>query len=186
VRAYLLLCKVELATVNQRQEEVTRPGLELTLGGSKKEDRIMIVRWNPFQELDRLQRDMNALFENRMQRDDETTAVADWRPSVDIYEDNERFVLTAELPGIDPTKVDLKVEENRLSLRGERKLEFEDRKENYHRVERFYGTFARTFSLPNTVDGQKIVAEYKNGMLRVTIPKKPEVMPKQISVKINE
>jgi HSP20 family protein len=145
----------------------------------------MIVRWSPFQELTRLQRDMNALFESRT-GDDETANVADWRPSVDVYEDHERFVLAAELPGVDPSKVDLRVEEGRLTLRGERKLENDERKENYHRIERFYGTFARTFSLPTSVDGSKISAEYKHGILRVSIPKKPEVMPKQINVKITE
>jgi HSP20 family protein len=148
----------------------------------------MIVRWSPFHELNRLQREMNSLFENRLygQEDDTSPTTADWRPSVDIYEDHERFLLMAELPGIDPGRVDLKVEENRLMLRGERKLENEEKRDNYHRVERLYGTFARTFSLPTTVDGAKIVAEYKNGVLRVSIPKKPEVMPKQISVKITE
>jgi HSP20 family protein len=148
----------------------------------------MIVRWNPFQELNRLQRDMNGLFENRLygQEDETTPNTADWRPSVDIYEDPERFLLMAELPGIDPSKVDLKVEENRLMLRGERKLENEEKRDYYHRIERSYGTFARTFSLPTTVEGAKISAEYKNGVLRVSIPKKPEVMPKQISVKITE
>lgn len=145
----------------------------------------MIVRWNPFQELNRLQREMNGLFENRQYGEDEPNT-ADWRPSVDIYEDTERFVLMAELPGIDPSKVDLKVEENRLMLRGERKLENEEKRDYYHRIERSYGTFARTFSLPTTVEGTKISAEYKNGVLRVSIPKKPEVMPKQISVKITE
>jgi HSP20 family protein len=145
----------------------------------------MIVRWSPFQELNRLQRDMNALFESRTS-DDETTNVADWRPAVDVYEDHERFVLSAELPGVDPGTVDLRVEEGRLTLRGERKLDNEQRKENYHRIERYYGTFARTFSLPTSVDGSKISAEYKHGLLRVSIPKKPEVMPKQISVKITE
>ncbi len=146
----------------------------------------MIVRWNPFQELNRLQRDMNSLFENRLygQEDETAPATADWRPAVDIYEDHERFLLIAELPGIDPGRVDLKVEDSRLMLRGERKLENEEKRENYHRVERLYGTFARTFSLPTTVDAAKIAAEYKNGVLRVSIPKKPEVMPKQISVKI--
>jgi HSP20 family protein len=146
----------------------------------------MIIRWNPYQELNRLQREMNALFESGVGRPDEDSPHVDWRPAVDIYEDRERYLLTAELPGIDPTKVDLRVEENRITVRGERKLEREDQKQNYHRLEREYGTFARTFTLPTTVDATKIAAEYKHGLLQVSIPKKPEVMPKQISVKVTE
>ena len=148
----------------------------------------MIVRWNPFNEMNRLQREMNALFDNRASgnADEDSPTTCDWRPAVDIYEDNERFVLWAELAGIDPARVDLTVEDNRLSLRGERKLENVEKKENYHHIERSYGTFARTFTLPNTVDGNKITADYKHGLLTVSIPKKPEVQPKQISVKINE
>jgi len=148
----------------------------------------MIVRFNPFHELNRIQREMNALFDSRMSNnaDEDSPTTCDWRPAVDIYEDNERFVLWAELPGIDPARVDLTVEDNRLSLRGERKLENVEKKENYHHIERMYGTFARTFTLPNTVDGTKITADYKQGLLTVSIPKKPEVQPKQISVKIHE
>lgn len=146
----------------------------------------MIIRWNPYHEINRLQREMNALFESRMPNDQEEAPSCDWRPLVDIYEDHERFLVTAELPGIDPSKVDVKVEENRLSIRGERRLEREDKKDNYHRVERYYGTFARMFTLPTSVDATKIVAEYKHGLLNVSIPKKPEVMPKQINVKVTE
>ena len=149
----------------------------------------MIVRWNPWHDLNRLQREMNSLFENRMAaapHGEEEPAVCDWRPAVDVYEDMERYVLTAELPGFDPGKVDVKVEDSRLTLRGERKLEREDKKENYHRIERAYGTFARTFTLPTTIDVTKITAEYKQGLLQVSIPKKPEVMPKQVTVKVTE
>jgi HSP20 family protein len=145
----------------------------------------MIVRWNPWQEFNRLQGDMNALFEDRMRGEEDTAPVCDWRPPVDVYEDHERYLVTAELAGVDPSKVDLKVEDNRLTLRGERTLERQEKKDYYHRIERSYGTFARTFTLPTTVDAAKIVAEYKNGVLQVSIPKKPEVMPKQITVKIS-
>ena len=145
----------------------------------------MIDRWNPWQESNGLQRVMNTLFESRMQGEEDAAPVCDWRPPVDVYEDQERYLVTAELPGVDPSKVDLKVEDNRLMLRGERTLERQDKKDNYHRIERCYGTFARTFTLPTTVDAAKIAAEYKNGELHVSIPKKPEVMPKQISVKIS-
>jgi len=147
----------------------------------------MIVRWNPFQELNRLQREMNALFETQVQQGTaENPMVCDWHPSVDVYEDNERFLLTAELPGVDANKVDIRVEDNRITLRGERALEREDKKEHYHRIERAYGTFARTFTLPTTVDATKISADYKLGLLQISIPKKPEVMPKQITVRVAE
>lgn len=149
----------------------------------------MIVRWTPWQDLNRLQREMNTLFENRAAATTNApneAPMCDWLPAVDVYEDTERYVVTAELPGFDPKQVDVKVEDNRLTLRGERKLEREEKKENYHRVERAYGTFTRTFTLPTTVDVTKITAEYKHGLLHVSIPKKPEVTPKQVTVKVTE
>ena len=148
----------------------------------------MIIRWNPYHQLgniQRLQREMNSLFESHFENDEQATApTCDWRPPVDVYEDNERYVLTAELPGVEPSKVDVKVEHNQLTLRGDRKLEREEKKDNYLRLERAYGTFVRTFTLPESVDTTKIGAEFKNGLLHISIPKRSEVMPKQITVKI--
>jgi HSP20 family protein len=148
----------------------------------------MFVRWNPYHELrrlDRLQRQMNNLFDNQYEQGEpDPTPTCDWRPVVDVYEDAERFVLTAELPGVEPSAVDLRVEQHQLTVKGERKLEREEKKENYLRLERPYGTFARTFTLPESVDTTKIGAEYKNGLLHISIPKRSEVMPKQITVKI--
>lgn len=148
----------------------------------------MIIRWNPYHEfrrLQRLQREMNSLLENQLEQDEQATAPAcDWRPLVDVYEDSERYVVTAELPGVEPGQVDLRVEHNQLTLRGERKLEREEKKENYLRVERCYGTFARTFTLPDTVDSSKIGAEFKNGLLHISLPKRSDTMPKQITVKV--
>lgn len=107
-----------------------------------------------------------------------------WTPAVDILEKDGNLVLRAELPGVSEKEIDLKLEGNMLTLKGERKLENEENRNNYHRVERFYGSFSRSFTLPETVDCDKIKAEYKNGVLTVTIPQRPEVMPREIPVAI--
>ena len=147
----------------------------------------MIVRWNPWNEMSRLQREMNDLFDSRRRGEEDGAAIeAAWQPEVDVYEDPERFILSADLPGMSPDGVQVNVENNRLFLRGERILPFESTKENYHRIERSYGKFGRTFTLPDSVDGDKIQAEYKNGILNVTIPKRPEEQPRTISVKVTE
>ena len=144
----------------------------------------MITRWNPFNELTRLQREMNDLFDTRMSRSEDPKVEQGWRPAVDIFEDSELFVLTAELPGLTSQDVEVKMEDQQLSIRGERKLEHEDKRDGYHRIERTYGRFMRTFSLPNTVESEKIEASYKNGLLQILIPKRTEVLPKQITVKV--
>ncbi len=108
-----------------------------------------------------------------------------WNPSVDILEKDGNLVLRAELPGMTEKQIDLKLEGDTLILKGERKMESEDKKKNYHRVESFYGSFTRTFRLPETVDTDKINAEYKNGMLTVTLPQKPEVKPREIPVSVH-
>jgi HSP20 family protein len=107
-----------------------------------------------------------------------------WVPSVDILEKDGKLILRAELPGIDEKQIDLKLEGDILILKGERKMENEDNKNNYHRVESCYGSFTRSFRLPDTVDADKISAEYKNGVLTVTIPQKPEVKPREIPVTV--
>jgi HSP20 family protein len=107
-----------------------------------------------------------------------------WVPSVDILEKDGSLILRAELPGMTEKEIDLKIEGNTLTLKGERKMENEDNKSNYHRVESFYGSFTRSFRLPDTVDYEKINAEYKNGVLTVTLPQKPEVKPREIPVSI--
>ena len=107
-----------------------------------------------------------------------------WIPSVDILEKDRNLVLRAELPGLTEKQIDLKLEGDILTLKGERKMENEDKKNNYHRVESYYGSFTRSFRLPDTVDADKISAEYKNGVLTVTIPQKPEVKPREIPVTV--
>ena len=108
-----------------------------------------------------------------------------WIPSVDILEKDGNLILRAELPGMTEKQIELKLEGNTLTLKGERKMENEDKKNNYHRIESFYGSFTRSFRLPDTVDAEKINAEYKNGVLTVTMPQKPEVRPREIPVSVH-
>jgi HSP20 family protein len=150
---------------------------------------MAIVRWEPFRDLVGLQERMNRLFDESFRGINRTSGEEDWvggswAPAVDIYEQNGNIVLKAELPGVDPKDVDVRVENNILTLRGERKLDNEVKRENYHRVERAYGSFTRSFTLPNVVDTEKIKAEYKDGLLRMTLPKKDEARPKQISINV--
>jgi len=105
-----------------------------------------------------------------------------WIPAVDILEKEGNLILHAELPGMSEKQIDLKLEGNTLTLKGERKMDKEDKKNNYHRVESFYGSFTRSFRLPETVDLEKISADYKNGVLTITIPQRPEVRPREIPV----
>jgi HSP20 family protein len=102
-----------------------------------------------------------------------------WVPSVDVLEKDGNLILRAELPGMTEKQIDLKIEGDTLILKGERKMESEDKKSNYHRVESFYGSFTRSFRLPEGVDYDKVSAEYKNGVLTITLPKKPEVKPRR-------
>jgi HSP20 family protein len=135
---------------------------------------------------------LNRLFDDafrgvgRPTGNEEDYALGAWAPAVDIYEEEANIVLKAELPGVDPKDVDVRVENNVLTLRGERKVDSEVKKENYHRVERAYGSFGRSFTLPTVVDTEKIKAEYKDGVLRVTLPKREEAKPKQISISITK
>jgi len=108
-----------------------------------------------------------------------------WNPAVDILEKDGDLILRAELPGLTEKQIELKLEGNTLTLKGERKMENEDKKSNYHRLESFYGSFMRTFRLPDTVNMEKISADYKNGILTVTLPQKPEVKPREIPVSTN-
>ena len=130
---------------------------------------------------------MNRLFHEsyRSQTSEDDWALGGtWAPAVDIYEQDNNIVLKAELPGVDPKDVDIRLENNTLTLRGERKFDDEVKKENYHRVERAYGAFTRSFTLPTVVDQGSIKAEFKDGVLRVTLPKREEAKPKQIQISV--
>jgi len=152
---------------------------------------MAIVRWEPFRDLASLQDRMNRLFEDSLRtrggaagQEDEWALGGSWAPPVDIYEHDGNIVLKAELAGVEPKGVDIRVENNTLTLRGERKLEQEVKRDQYHRVERSYGQFTRSFTLPTTVDTEKIKAEFKDGVLAVTLPKREEAKPKQIQVNV--
>ena len=147
---------------------------------------MAIVRWEPFRDLISTQREFDRLFREAFSpaTGGGEVSTRTWAPPVDIYEDGDNLVLKAELPGINPDDVEVRVEDNTLYMKGERKFEKEVKEENYHRVERAYGTFARTFSLPNSIDSDKVAASYKDGVLTLTLPKKEEAKPKKIKINI--
>ncbi len=147
---------------------------------------MALVKWEPFKDLIELHEKMNRLFEETLARTRGEAEIWEgaWYPPVDIYETDNEIVLKAELPGIDIKDIDITVEDGVLTLKGERKFEEEVKRENYHRIERSYGRFVRSFSLPNTVDVDKIKARMENGILKVIMPKKEESKPKQIKVEI--
>jgi len=142
-----------------------------------------LVRWSPFREMSILQNQMNRLFENSLEGwSAETEGTGAWAPSADIYETDNDLVLEADLPGIDPKQIDIRVENNILAIRGERRFEPKVERENFHRVERSYGTFARAFTLSTAVDAEKIRATYKNGVLNITLPKAEQAKPRRIQI----
>ena len=148
---------------------------------------MAIVRWAPFRDLFVTQDRFNRLFNETFSRafgDEEGTARA-WAPAVDIFENDNNIVLKAELPGVDPKDVEVRVEDNTLYLKGERKFEKEVKEDNYHRIERSYGSFARIFALPGSIDSEKVQAEYKDGILSLTIPKREEAKPKTIKINVS-
>ncbi len=143
----------------------------------------VLTRWDPFRDVAALQNRMNRLFEEQYGGREELTTGA-FVPPVDIYEDEHNIQLKLEVPGIEEKDLDIKVENNVLTVSGERKLEKEEKEENFHRVERRYGSFTRSFTLPNTIDTGNIQADYDNGVLKIRLAKRAEAKPKQIKVNI--
>jgi HSP20 family protein len=142
----------------------------------------MISRFDPLRDLMRLQDEMGRMLDDRLRyRSGESVG---WTPGCDVYEDGEAVLLRFDLAGVDPKDVEIRFENGVLTLKGDRKLEKEENRDNYHRIELSYGTFTRSFALPTTVDSEKINAESKNGVLVVRLPKKPEAKPKAIQVKV--
>jgi HSP20 family protein len=131
-----------------------------------------------------LQDQVNRLFNDVLERTGEESSLTAWAPSVDIYETEHELVVKADLPDVDPKDLDIRVENNILTIRGERKFEKNVSEENYLRVERSYGSFARSFTLASTVNSEAIKADYQNGVLKLSIPKKEEAKPKQIKVNV--
>ena len=143
-----------------------------------------IDRWDPFRNLSTLQEQVNRLFETSYRGRGDNSALTTWAPAVDIYETENELVLKADLPDVDEKDLDIQIENNMLTIRGERKFDHEVKEDNYLRIERTYGAFSRSFSLPNTVNPEAIKAEYKNGVLRVELPKRAESKPRQVKVNV--
>ena len=143
-----------------------------------------IDRWDPFRNLSTLQEQVNRLFETSYRGRNDNSALTTWAPAVDIYETENELVLKADLPEVNERDLDIQIENNMLTIRGERKFDHEVKEDNYLRIERTYGAFSRSFSLPNTVNTEAIKAEYKNGVLTVELPKRAESKPKQVKVNV--
>src|SRR5882672_9463886 len=145
---------------------------------------MAVIRWDPFRDMNVLQDRMNRLFEDAGHgwRNSEPSATTNWSPAVDIFETEGEIVVKAELPGMDRKDISLNLENNVLTLKGERRFEKETNEENYHRIERSYGGFSRAFSIPASVDEEKIRADYKNGVLTIALPKKEQSKPKEIRI----
>jgi HSP20 family protein len=144
---------------------------------------MTFVRWNPFSEVSLLQNQMNRLFDTALQTwPGDANGTTHWAPAADIYETEDALVEALDLPGVDPNMVDIRVENNVLTIRGERQFEEKQNKDNFHRVERSYGAFARSFTLSTFVDADKIRASYKAGVLNIHLPKAEAVKPKRIQI----
>ncbi len=145
----------------------------------------VLTRFEPFRDFANLQDRINRVFrESYGDGRDESLTTSSFAPAVDVYEDEHHVTLKIEVPGIDEKDIDVRIENNTLTVHGERKIEKEEKEENYRRVERQYGSFTRTFTLPNTVDAEKVSANYDKGVLKIALPKKAEAKPKQIKVNV--
>jgi len=149
---------------------------------------MALVKYNPLRELRTMQEQMNRLLNVSWNHDlsGEDLKEGIWQPAVDIYETADSIIIKAELPDVDQKDIDVRIEENTLTLKGERRHEGEVKKENYHRIERYFGTFQRSFSLPATVDQENVGAVCEKGVLTITLPKKEETRPKQINVTVKQ
>jgi HSP20 family protein len=145
---------------------------------------MSLIKYDPFRELRSLQDEMNRLFMINLPRSfsQEEMATGGWSPSVDIYESENEIVLEAELPGMKREDFEVSIENNVITLKGERRFEKKEEGDNYHRVERSYGSFTRSFSLPRTVSAEETTADFKNGVLRVSLPKREEAKSRKIEV----
>lgn len=140
-----------------------------------------LIHFDPWQRLNRLQRDLNTVFDRPTS--DEQAATNEWRPAIDVKEEPDRFVILADIPGVDPKDIDVHMENSLLTIKGERTLENVEEQDNFKRVERTYGSFFRQFNLPDTANADKISANSKHGVLEVVIPKQDKLQPRKIAVK---
>lgn len=146
--------------------------------------RASLTQFQPFRGVSTLQDQINRLFSETFDRSSEDANLTPWSPSVDIYETEQNLVVKADLPDVKPEELDIRVENNILTIRGGRQFEKKVNESNYLRVERAYGSFSRSFALANTVNSEAIQADYKNGVLTLTVPKREEAKPKQIKVRV--
>ncbi len=145
---------------------------------------MAITRFDPFREVVTLQNRLNLLFGGLNAENESSLTTASFVPAVDVYEDEKKVILKLEVPGINEKDLDVSVENHTLTVKGERKFESEEKEENFHRIERRYGSFYRAFTLPSTVDTENVAAKYEAGVLKLELNKKPEAQPKQIKVNI--
>lgn len=147
---------------------------------------MAVIRWSPFQDLTTVQDRVNRLFNEMYSRhDDDVMTRGAWVPPVDIYENGQHeLVIKAELPAMTRDDIHVTVENHTLTLRGEKTLDREVKEEQYHRVERSYGAFSRSFTLPATVDATKVSADYKDGVLTIRLPRSEEAKPRQVKVSV--
>jgi HSP20 family protein len=150
-----------------------------------------LTRWNPFREMDDMQRRMSSLFDwspfrrSNLTNDEESITVAEWAPLVDIAEDDKEYLIKVELPEVQKDDVKVTVESGTLTISGERKAEKEEKGRKFHRVERYYGRFERSFTIPDDAESDDVKAEFKDGVLRVRLAKSEKARPKQIEVKVS-
>lgn len=147
---------------------------------------MAITRWDPFREVATLQNRLNSLFQDYNRGEGELVSTANFAPPVDVYEDEHQIVLKLEIPGMKLEDLDIQLENNNLTVRGERKFEKEEKEENFHRIERRYGSFYRAFTIPNTVNQDSVKADYDAGVLRIQLEKRAEAKPKQIKVQVGQ
>ncbi|PJB81311.1 MAG: molecular chaperone [Acidobacteria bacterium CG_4_9_14_3_um_filter_49_7] len=145
---------------------------------------MAIIKYSPIREMMGLSDRLNRMFEEMSGFNPDTELTGSWSPAVDVSESETAIEIKADLPGMTEKDIDVTVENNTLTIKGERKFENEDKRENYHRIERQYGSFYRSFQLPNTVDVTKINADFKNGILELALPKREETKPKKISINV--
>jgi len=144
----------------------------------------VLTRWDPFREFTTLQDRMNRLFRDSFGDQEQSLATSSFAPPVDVYEDEHNISLKIEVPGIDEKDIDVRIENNTLTVHGERKFEKEEKEENFRRVERQYVSFTRSLTLPTTGDPEKVSAHYDKGILKISLAKKAEAKPKQIKINV--
>ena len=150
-----------------------------------------LARWNPFQEMEAMQRRMSSLFDwspfrrSNLTNDEESITVAEWAPLVDIAEDDKEYLIKVELPEVQKQDVKVTVESGTLTISGERTAEKEEKGRKFHRVERYYGRFERSFTIPDDAESDNVKAEFKDGVLRVHLAKSAKARPKQIEVQVS-